>query len=51
MNGCLLNYTAGAEKVTDYALVKETQLRTRSPFTLSLGPEAEEKFLSCATRW
>ena len=51
MNGCLLSYTVGAEKAMNYALLKETQLMTHSPFTLSLGPEAEGKFLSCATRW
>ncbi|GMO69717.1 MAG: hypothetical protein Ta2A_17970 [Treponemataceae bacterium] len=51
MNGCVLNYTAGAEKVSDYALLKETVLMTHSPFTLLLEPEAEGKFLSCATRW
>ncbi|GHU82475.1 hypothetical protein FACS189468_6730 [Spirochaetia bacterium] len=51
MNGCVLNYTAGAEKVSDYALLKETVLMTHSPFTLLLEPEAEGKFLSCTTRW
>ena len=50
-NGCLLHFTAGPEKVTDYALLKDTQLMTRSPFTLPLGPEAEGQFLSCAPRW
>jgi hypothetical protein len=50
-NGCLLNYTWGTEKVTDYALLKETQLMTRSLWTLTLPPEAEGKFLSCAPRW
>jgi hypothetical protein len=51
MNGCLLNYTWGPEKVEDYALLKETCLMTRSPFVLSLPPEAEGKFLSCYARW
>ncbi|MDR0586093.1 MAG: hypothetical protein LBG26_02520 [Treponema sp.] len=51
MNGALLNYIWGPEKVTDYALIKETRLMTRSPFTLSLPPEAEGKFLSCFARW
>jgi hypothetical protein len=51
MNGCLLNYTWGPEKVEDYALLKETRLMTRSPFVLSLPPEAEWKFLSCYARW
>jgi hypothetical protein len=50
-NGALLNYVWGPEKVTDYALIKETCLMTHSPFTLSLPPEAEGKFLSCFTRW
>jgi hypothetical protein len=51
MNGCLLNFTWGPEKVTDYAHIKETRLMTRSPYTLSLPPEAEGKFLSCFARW
>jgi hypothetical protein len=51
MNGCLLNYTVSTEKATDYALLKDTTLMTHSLFTLSLGPEAEGKFLSCAPRW
>jgi hypothetical protein len=50
-NGCLLNFTWGAEKVTDYAALTQTQLMTRSPWTITLPPEAEGKFLSCATRW
>jgi hypothetical protein len=50
-NGCLLNYTVGPEKVTDYALLKDTKLMTRSPFVLDLSPEAEGKFLSGACRW
>jgi hypothetical protein len=51
MNGCLLNFIWGPEKTEDYALLKETRLMTRSPFTLSLPSEAEGKFLSCYTRW
>ncbi|MDR2417944.1 MAG: hypothetical protein LBD79_02695 [Treponema sp.] len=50
-NGCLLNYAVGAEKVTDYAALMQTKLMTHSPFVLSLPPEAEAKFLSCAARW
>jgi hypothetical protein len=48
-----LNFTWGAEKITDYALLKDTKLmtRSRSPFTLSLPPEAEGKFFSGACRW
>jgi hypothetical protein len=50
-NGGLLNFTWGAEKSTDYALLKDTKLMTHSPFVLALPPEAEGKFLSCAARW
>ncbi|GHU02262.1 hypothetical protein FACS1894147_03770 [Spirochaetia bacterium] len=49
-NGCLLNFTWGTEKVTDYAALTQTQLMTRSPYVLSLPPEAEAKFLTCAPR-
>jgi hypothetical protein len=50
-NGCLLNFTWGPEKVTDYAALTQTKLMTHSPFVLDLPPEAEGKFLSCAVRW
>ncbi|MDR0599740.1 MAG: hypothetical protein LBG84_06640 [Treponema sp.] len=50
-NGCLLNYVLAPEKVMDYAKLKDTALMTHSPFVLSLGPEAEGRFLSCAARW
>jgi hypothetical protein len=51
MNGCLLNYAWGPEKIEDYASIKETRLMTRSPFDLVLPPEAEGKYLSCYARW
>jgi hypothetical protein len=51
MNGCLLNYAWGPEKVEDYTLIKETCLMTRSLFDLILPPEAEGKYLSCYARW
>ena len=51
MNGCLLSFTFGPEKVTDYSLLTQTKLMTRSPFVLELPPEAEGKFLSCTARW
>jgi hypothetical protein len=51
MNGCLLNYTAGAGKAAEYAFLDKTALMTHSPFSLALGPETEGKFLSCACRW
>ncbi|MDR2481797.1 MAG: hypothetical protein LBD07_05875 [Spirochaetaceae bacterium] len=51
MNGALLNYTVGAEKIADYDALKETRLMTRAHFTLELGPADEGKFLSCAARW
>jgi hypothetical protein len=50
-NGCLLNFTWGPEKVSDYAGLTQTQLMTHFRWTLTLPPEAEGKFLSCATRW
>jgi hypothetical protein len=49
-NGCLLNYTWGPEKKLDYAALTQTKLMTRSPFVLTLPPEAEGKFLSCSSR-
>ncbi|MDR0409128.1 MAG: hypothetical protein LBH18_01835 [Spirochaetaceae bacterium] len=49
-NGCVLNFSWGAEKLTDYAALTQTRMMTHSPFTLGLPPEAEGKFLSCATR-
>lgn len=49
--GGLLHYTAGGEKTRDYDALTHTRLMTRSPFTLSLPPETEGKFLSCAARW
>jgi hypothetical protein len=51
MNGCLLNYAVGATETEDYAALATTKLMTKSPWTLGLSPEAEGKFLSCATRW
>jgi hypothetical protein len=50
-NGCLLNYTAGTGKTSEYAALTQTKLMTHSPFVLALPPEAEGKFLSCVTRW
>jgi hypothetical protein len=50
-NGCLLNFAWGAERVTDYSALTQSTLMTRSPWTLSLPPEAEKTYLSCATRW
>jgi hypothetical protein len=51
MNGCLLNYAWGPEKIEDYAAVNETRLMTRTPFDLNLPPQAEGKYLSCYARW
>jgi hypothetical protein len=50
-NGCLLSFTWGPEKVADYAALTQTQLMTHNLWTLTLPPQAEGKFLSCATRW
>jgi hypothetical protein len=51
MNGCLLNYAWGPEKIDDIALLKETALMTHTPFTLVLPPAASGATLSCSTRW
>jgi hypothetical protein len=51
MNGALLNSTWGPEKVTDYALLKDSRLMTENAFVVQLPPEAEAKFLSLACRW
>ncbi|MDR1095731.1 MAG: hypothetical protein LBL31_05030 [Spirochaetaceae bacterium] len=51
MNGCLLNYAWGPEKIEDPALLKETALMTHTPYTLTLPPAAEGSFLSCYVRW
>lgn len=50
-NGCLLNYAWGSEKVGDYTGLTRTQLMTRSPWTLTLPPEAAGKLFSGAARW
>jgi hypothetical protein len=50
-NGCLLNYTWGRERVSDVAALKETQLMTRSPWVITLPPEAQTAFFSCVLRW
>ncbi|MDR3171453.1 MAG: hypothetical protein LBU17_07480 [Treponema sp.] len=50
-NGCLLNFTWGLEKVTDYAALTQSKLMTRTLWPLTLPPEAEGNFLLCSTRW
>ncbi|MDR2516279.1 MAG: hypothetical protein LBC88_02725 [Spirochaetaceae bacterium] len=50
-NGCVINFTFGPEKITDYAALKETRLMTRTPYILDLPPEAEGKFFSGVCRW
>jgi hypothetical protein len=50
-NGCLLNFTVAATRITDYAALTSTKLMTRSPWTLGLTPDEEGKFLSCAVRY
>jgi hypothetical protein len=50
-NGCLLSYTYGAEKIMDVTAFDNTRLMTRTPWVLTLPPDAEGKFLSCAARW
>jgi hypothetical protein len=50
-NGCLLNYAWSKERITDVSALKETQLMTRSPWVITLPPEAQTAFFSCVTRW
>jgi hypothetical protein len=50
-NGCLVNYAWGTERVTDYNALTSTTLLTRSPETITLPPEAERAWFSCAARW
>ncbi|MDR0561078.1 MAG: hypothetical protein LBG73_00115 [Spirochaetaceae bacterium] len=50
-NGALMNYTWGAEKITDYARLSQTCLMTVSPFVITLPPEGEGAFFSAAARW
>ncbi|MDR0375599.1 MAG: hypothetical protein LBH85_07745 [Treponema sp.] len=50
-NGCLLSYVWGAGRVSDYAALLQTKLMTRSPWTITLPPESQQAFLSCAARW
>jgi hypothetical protein len=50
-NGCLINYTWGSERFIDYAALTKTKLLTRSPETITLPPEAERSWFSCAARW
>ena len=50
-NGCLLSYAWGTQRITDYALLRETKLITRLPSVLSLPPEAAGTYLSCGCRW
>jgi hypothetical protein len=50
-NGCLVNYAWGQERVTGYEALTNTKLLTRSPETITLPPEAERCWFSCAARW
>jgi hypothetical protein len=52
-NGALMGstLTAADVRVTDYKPLTSTELLTRSPFVLELGPEAEGKRFSCALCW
>ena len=49
--GCMLHYTWGDEKVTDYAQLTKSVLMTNSIYILHLEPEAEGKHFSCALSW
>jgi hypothetical protein len=50
-SGCLLFYTVSDGHITDYAMLEVTALMTRSPFVITLPPEAEGKRFTCAARW
>jgi hypothetical protein len=50
-NGGLIFYAWTDKHVTDYAELTTTALMTKSPFTLTLQPEAEGKRFTCALRW
>jgi hypothetical protein len=50
-NGCLLRYAYGPERITDRALLAQSQLMTRSTFVLNLPPDAERMYLSCEAYW
>jgi hypothetical protein len=39
-DGCLLNFTRGPEKVTDYAALTQTKLMTHSLWMPELPPDA-----------
>ncbi|MHB9295112.1 hypothetical protein PilKf_00853 [Pillotina sp. SPG140] len=52
-NGAVMGstLTAADTRVTDYNLLTSTELLTRSPWVIELGPEAEGKRFSCALCW
>ncbi|GHU23506.1 hypothetical protein FACS1894172_12970 [Spirochaetia bacterium] len=52
-NGAVISSTLTAVdvRVTDYKLLTSTELLTRSPWVIELGPEAEGKRFSCALCW
>jgi hypothetical protein len=52
-NGAVMasSLTAVDVRVTDYSLLTSTELLTRSPFVIELGPQAEGKRFSCALCW
>ncbi|MDR2783973.1 MAG: hypothetical protein LBB48_09100, partial [Treponema sp.] len=50
-NGAVFCYATGAAAVSDYEALTKSVLLTRSPWTLTLPPEAEGKTLSGAMMW
>ena len=50
-NGCLVRYAWGPEPIADRALLTQSILMTRFPFTLTLPPEASGSRLSCTACW
>ena len=52
-NGAVIGsaLTAVGVRVTDYKLLTSTELLTKSPWVIELGPEAEGKRFSCALCW
>jgi hypothetical protein len=50
-NGAVIASTLTDVRVTDYKLLMSTELLTRSPWVIELGPDAEGKRFSCALSW
>jgi hypothetical protein len=51
MNGCLVNFHVGPEKVAELALLEQTQLFTASPARMQFDQSADGHWLSMSPRW